>query len=151
MKLAEALAIRKDLQKKIEQLKSRILNNVRVQEGTEPSEDPEELMKEMDKCLSKLQRLIFQINQTNMHTIVDGRTLTEMMAEKDVLGMRITALREVFNRTSEAQDRYSRSEIKMLSTIDVKPLGKHVDKLSQQLRELDIKIQALNFVTELEE
>ena len=33
MKLAEALSIRKDLQKKIEQLKSRILNNVKVQEG----------------------------------------------------------------------------------------------------------------------
>ena len=38
MKLAEALAIRKDTQKRIEQLKSRILNNVRVQEGDDPSE-----------------------------------------------------------------------------------------------------------------
>ena len=33
MKLAEALSIRKDLQKRIEQLKSRLENTVKVQEG----------------------------------------------------------------------------------------------------------------------
>ncbi len=151
MKLAEALAVRKDTQKRIEQLKSRILNNVRVQEGDEPSENPEELMKELDAGLGELQKLIFQINQTNMHTMVDGRTLTEMMAEKEVLAMRITALRDIFAKASESQDRYSRSEIKMLTTIDIKSLGKQVDRLSKQLRELDIRIQALNFATELEE
>lgn len=151
MKLAEALAVRKDTQKRIEQLKSRILNNVRVQEGDEPSENPEELMKELDAGLGELQKLIFQINQTNMHTVVDGRTLTEMMAEKEVLAMRITALRDIFAKASESQDRYSRSEIKMLTTIDIKSLGKQVDRLSKQLRELDIRIQALNFATELEE
>lgn len=47
MKLAEALAIRKDKQKKIEQLKSRVLNNVRIQEGDIPSENPAELMGEI--------------------------------------------------------------------------------------------------------
>ncbi|SFG30738.1 DIP1984 family protein [Prevotella sp. KH2C16] len=151
MKLAEALAIRKDTQKRIEQLKSRILNNVRVQEGDEPSENPGELMKEMEAGLGELQKLIFQINQTNMHTVVDGQTLTEMMAEKEVLAMRITALRDIFAKASESQDRYSRSEIKMLTTIDIKPLGKQIDRLSKQLRELDIRIQALNFATELEE
>lgn len=30
MKLAEALAIRKDTQKKIEQLKNRLMNNIRI-------------------------------------------------------------------------------------------------------------------------
>ena len=33
MKLAEALSIRKDLQKRIQQLGQRIQNNVKVQEG----------------------------------------------------------------------------------------------------------------------
>ena len=79
MKLAEALAIRKDTQKRIEQLKSRILNNVRVQEGDSPSEEPKELMKEMDACLNTLFALIFKINKTNMNTISEGRTITEMM------------------------------------------------------------------------
>ena len=151
MKLAEALAIRKDTQKRIEQLKSRILNNVRVQEGDEPSESPSELMKELDSCLNELQSLVYLINKTNMHTVSEGKTLTQLMAEKDILGMRVNALRDVFNKASESQDRYSRSEIKMVTTIDIKPLGRQIDKLSKELRELDIKIQGLNFITDLED
>ena len=151
MKLAEALAIRKDTQKRIEQLKSRILNNVRVQEGDEPSESPSELMKELDSCLNELQTLVYLINKTNMHTVSEGKTLTQLMAEKDILGMRVNALRDVFNKASESQDRYSRSEIKMVTTIDIKPLGRQIDKLSKELRELDIKIQGLNFIADLED
>jgi hypothetical protein len=151
MKLAEALAIRKDTQKRIEQLKSRILNNVRIQEGDEPSESPSELMKELDSCLNELQTLVYLINKTNMHTVSEGKTLTQLMAEKDILGMRVNALRDVFNKASESQDRYSRSEIKMVTTIDIKPLGRQIDKLSKELRELDIKIQGLNFITDLED
>ena len=151
MKLAVALAIRKDTQKRIEQLKSRILNNVRVQEGDEPSESPSELMKELDSCLNELQTLVYLINKTNMHTVSEGKTLTQLMAEKDILGMRVNALRDVFNKASESQDRYSRSEIKMVTTIDIKPLGRQIDKLSKELRELDIKIQGLNFITDLED
>jgi hypothetical protein len=149
MILAEALAIRKDLQKKIEQLRSRLLNNVRIQEGDEPSENPTELLKELDSSLTRLQPLIFQINKTNMNTVSEGKTLTELMSEKDVLTLRIAALREVFNKASESQDRYSRSEIKMTTTIDVKALGRQIDEWAKQLRQLDIKIQSLNFSTEL--
>ena len=36
MKLAEALSIRKDLQKRIQQLETRIKSNVKVQEDEEP-------------------------------------------------------------------------------------------------------------------
>ncbi|MFQ7114290.1 DIP1984 family protein [Hallella bergensis] len=151
MKLAEALAIRKDTQRKIEQLRSRLLNNVRIQEGEAPSEDPSELMKELDSCLNRLQTLIFRINKTNMHTQDRGKTLTELMAEKDVLALRISSLRDVFNKASESQERYSRSEIKVVTTIDIKALGRQIDQYSKQLRELDIRIQGLNFSTDLEE
>lgn len=151
MKLAEALAIRKDTQRKIEQLRSRLLNNVRIQEGEAPSEDPSELMKELDSCLNRLQTLIFRINKTNMHTQDGGKTLTELMAEKDVLSLRISSLRDVFNKASESQERYSRSEIKVVTTIDIKALGRQIDQYSKQLRELDIRIQGLNFSTDLEE
>lgn len=151
MKLAEALAIRKDTQKRIEQLKSRILNNVRVQEGDDPSENPLELIKELDSSLNQLQKLVYLINKTNMLTVCEGKTLTQLMAEKDVLAMRINALRDIFDKASESQDRYSRSEIKMVTTIEIKPLGNQIDKLSKELRELDIKIQGLNFTTDLED
>lgn len=40
MKLAEALSIRKDLQKRIKYLEERIKSNVKVQEDDEPLEEP---------------------------------------------------------------------------------------------------------------
>lgn len=150
MKLAEALSIRKDLQKRIQQLGQRIQNNAKVQEGDEPKEQPKELMTELDGCLTKLQDIIWHINATNMQTKnSEGRTLTELMAQKDVLTMRISTLRSVFDTASSGQDRYSRSEIKMVTVIDVKALSKQIDDYSAQLRKLDIEIQSLNFQTEL--
>lgn len=150
MKLAEALSMRKDLQKRIQQLGQRIGNNVKVQEGDEPLEQPEELMKELDSCLVQLENLIWRINATNMQTVnAEGKTVTQLMAEKDVLTTRITILREAFDRASSGSDRYSRSEIKMVTTVDVKKLRKMVDDYSAKLRTLDVEIQALNFQTEL--
>ena len=151
MKLAEGLSNRKDLQMRIEQLKVRLLNNMKVQEGDKPSEQPADLMKELDTCLVQLEEMIYRINATNMKTVKDGRTLTEMMAERDVLGKRLQVLREVFDRASQSQDRYGRNEIRYVTTIDVPALRKQIDTYSQQLRKLDMEIQTLNFSTDLEE
>ena len=150
MKLAEALSIRKDLQKRIQQIGARLRDNVKVQEGDEPSEDPKELMKELDGCLNQLEDLIMRINLTNVQTTNEtGKTLTQMMAEKDVLTLRVSTLRDTFDRASSQNDRYSRSEIKMVTIVDVKQLSKQIDEYSTKLRKLDIEIQALNFQTEL--
>jgi ribosome-binding ATPase YchF (GTP1/OBG family) len=150
MKLAEGLSQRKDLQARISQLKDRLINNVKVQEGNEPAEDPEELKQELDCCLERLEKYIFRINKTNMQTITaSGKTLTQMMAERDVLAKRLSVLREVYQFASQTYDRYSRNEIRTVTTIDVKPLHKEIDHYSQQYRELDMEIQALNFTVDL--
>jgi len=149
MKLAEALSIRKDLQTRVDQLKARILNNVRIQEGEKPAEDPVELLKELDSCLNQLRELIYRINLTNMNTNCDGKPVTQLMAERDVLLKRVQVLRDVFNQASTTTERYSRSEIKYVTTIDVKAMAKQIDKLSAHLRELDVQIQSINFSTEL--
>ncbi len=149
MKLAEALSIRKDLQTRIEQLKVRIINNVRIQEGEQPAEDPTDLMKDLNSCLKQLEELIYRINVTNMHAKSGDKTLTQLMAERDVLTKRVQVLREVFDQASSSSERYSRSEIKYVTTIDVKAMGKQLDKLSSQLRTLDVEIQSINFATEL--
>lgn len=150
MKLAEALSLRKDLQKRIAQLQSRIVNNVKVQEGDEPLENPDDLMGELDANLKQLEELIWRINATNMQCRnAKGESLTQLMARRDVLTMQVNTLRNVFNTASESQSRYSQSEIKMVTVVDVKKLGKKVDDLSAKLRVLDMEIQALNFSSEL--
>ena len=65
MKLAEALQERADLNRKIEQLKSRLNNNVLVQEGEQTAESPEQLKQELDSSLERLTYLMAQINKTN--------------------------------------------------------------------------------------
>lgn len=150
MKLAEALSIRKDLQMRIAQLDKRIQHNVRVQEGDEPSEQPEEMMVELDRCLNQLEELIWRINATNMQTKnSEGITLTQLLAQMDVLTMRINTLNNIISVASVAEDRYSRAEIKMVRTIDVKALRKKIDAYSASRRRLDVEIQAINFQTEL--
>jgi len=151
MKLAEALSIRKDLQTRIEQLKVRLNNNLKVQEGDEPVEDPESILKEMDKAFSQLQTLIYRINQTNLSVGADGKSLTQLIAERDVLSQRTKILREAFNAASSTSDRYSRTEIKTVATLDAKKLGKEADQLSEKLRKLDMQIQAINFSVDLKE
>ncbi|WP_218683388.1 DIP1984 family protein, partial [Microbacterium sp. BF1] len=65
MKLAEALTARADLQRRIEQLRARIVANARYQEGEEPAEDAAALIVEADAALTQLRDLIRRINATN--------------------------------------------------------------------------------------
>ena len=65
MKLAEALIMRSDCQKRIAQLKSRLLANARVQENEAPAERPEDLIKELELVSEQLVDLVKRINRTN--------------------------------------------------------------------------------------
>ena len=147
MKLSEALSLRKDLLTRISQLESRLQNNVTVQEGDEPAEKPEELFSELKKCVGQLEYYIYQINVTNMQVTSDnGTPLTKLLAKRDALGRHINILRSTIDSASATRNnRYSRSEIKNVATIDVKKLRKQVDELSQLYRLLDMEIQTLNF------
>ena len=94
MKLAEALQERSDLNKKIADLNNRLSLNCLVQEGELPNENPDDLLKTLEQCLTRLQKLITDINLTNCKTIIEGRTITEIIAEKDCAALRLTSVRE---------------------------------------------------------
>ena len=68
MKLAEALILRADLQKELMSLKNRINQNLLVQEGEKPSENPYTLYDEILLKVSELEGLILKINKTNSNT-----------------------------------------------------------------------------------
>jgi len=149
MKLAEALNQRADLQKRIAQLRERLSNNVKVQEGDQPAEKPEDLFAELERSLKELETLIVRINRTNQETVWEGPTLTEMIAAKDVLSLHLSSLRDVLEAANVRSDRFSRNEIKFVRTIDVNGLQKKVDDLSRDLRELDSRLQQANWMTDL--
>lgn len=119
LKLAEALQERADLNRNIERLKVRLNNNVLVQEGEETAEDPEKLKQELDRLLERLTYLIAQINRTNCETMIDGQTLTEMIARKDMLSLKIHLYKEIVNVGSQAPYRARNTEIKIKPAISV--------------------------------
>ncbi len=149
MKLAEALQERADLNKRIEQLRVRLQNNVLVQEGEQPAENPAELLEELDNCVNRLEELMARINKTNCITKDHGTTITELIARKDALEVKIRIYRETANVASNTARRAMHSEIKVMSAVEVRKLQKKIDTMSKQLRETDNRIQALNWVTEL--
>ncbi len=150
MKLANALAQRSELQTRINQLRVRLNNNALVQEGETPAEDPKELLKELDKDYKTLESLISRINRTNNETKLDsGETLTELLARRDCLTGKLEIMRQFLDHASARVQRHSVSEIKIVSTVDVRSLQKQVDKLSAQLRQVDETIQEKNWTTEL--
>jgi len=150
MKLAEALISRTDTQKRMEQLKNRLLQNIKIQEGESPNEDPGELQKELTDLLSQLKQLIKRINRTNLQTDFDKhQSLADALTERDLLGQERKIYSDMLEQASMRQDRYSRSEIKFVTTINVKDTQKYVDELSRKYRELDTRIQELNWLTNL--
>lgn len=149
MKLAEALSLRADLQKRVSQLKLRMKNSAKVQEGDEPAENMEELFEELNAMLAQLEELIYRINDTNTHTLCEGENLTHIMARKDVLSMRVTLMRELLKHVTENDMRFVRNELKYIRQVNVSELQKETDDYARQLRELDVKIQGLNWNTDL--
>ena len=149
MKLATALLDRADLQKRIAEINTRLMNNAKVQDGEDPAEEPKALLKELDECLSQLKDLVTKINLTNSTTVVDGKTVTELIAERDMLSRKLSIMRGFLDNASSRVDRYSRTEIVIKSTVKVSELQKQVDTLSKELRTADEKLQQINWNTDL--
>ncbi len=150
MKLAEALQERADLNSKINELRSRLSNNATVQEGEAPAENPVELLSQLDECAARLEELMARINATNCATVTERGTLTELIARRDCLTLRLSAYRNLVNEASCLAPRASRTEIKIVSAVDVKKLQKQADELAKELRLADNLIQQSNWLTELQ-
>lgn len=149
MKLAEALQERSDLNRRIEQLRHRLVMNATVQEGEKPAEDPAELVAELDACAARLEELMARINRTNSETRIEGRTLTELIAKRDALTVKLNAYRDLVSNASNVVSRATRSEIKILPAVNVKKLQKQVDDMSRDLRLTDNAIQQANWTSDL--
>lgn len=150
MKIAEALMLRADYQNKTHELKTRIINNVKVQEGEECLEKPSELLKELDKVLEELESLVKRINKTNSLAMFDEEiSLMDAISTRDNIKRKRNILVSAVEEATIKQDRYSQSEVKFVTVVNVSNLQKEIDLLAKKYRELDVKIQEKNWTTEL--
>jgi hypothetical protein len=154
MKLAEALALRAEATRRVEQLRSRIVSTARYQEGEEPAEDAAQLLSEVHEVLDELETLIRHINRTNatVEMGADG-TLTDALARRDVLRLRhsvvCAAADAAAGKGERSYARQMRSELTMLAALPVADLRAESDMLARDIRELDMRIQRTNWEVDL--
>lgn len=152
MKLAEALILRADQKKRIEQVKQRLVRNAKVQEGQKPAEDPQSLIQELESIAREMVSLIQRINRTNITTsIKKGQSLADAIAERDMLTLKYSIYTALAQAATITQDVKTRSEIKYKGTVKVADIQERADRLAKARRELDTKIQEVNWLTDLVE
>lgn len=152
MKLAEALLLRADVQKKLASLQTRAQKYAVIQEGETPAEYPNDLLRQIEVVTEELARLVFRINKANLaHAVRGGETLTEALARRDAFQQRHSALNSVVEVCVKQPERYGVKEIRWVRAVDVAALQKRVDDLARDIRELNAAIQEAGWQVELQE
>ncbi|MBR1813688.1 MAG: DIP1984 family protein [Lachnospiraceae bacterium] len=142
---------RADLNRKIEELRRRLENVILVQEGEEPAEDPVLLLAELNASVDRLEKLMAAINLTNGCTKAGGMTLTELIAKKDTLLLKLSAYRDLVYSAGQSTNRARGTEIKVKATLKASDLQREADQISKEVRQLDTLLQETNWSTTLME
>lgn len=156
MKLAEALSMRSDAQKRLEQLRARAEGSARYQEGAEPAEDPAALHAEALVVVDEIERLVRRINNTNAATELEpGLSITDAIARRDALSSKHRLTSALADAASGRGGEFGwsarqlRSELRDFTDLPVPQLRQQADQFARDYRELDTKLQAANWSTEL--
>ena len=151
MKLAEALAERAAIRKKIDALSSRLEKNSKVFEGEEPVEDPKRLLEELNILTSRHEELIFRINTANAVTVAsNGETLARLLARRDTLADKVDVLNALLRSTEKERPIYrNKDSLKEIITVDVRSVREEADALAKSVREIDTMIQETNWNTNI--
>jgi hypothetical protein len=159
MKLAEALAERADIDKKIAQMRDRAKVAARYVEGEEPPESSLTLIQDTRTLLARRMDLVRRINLTNAETRLvrgDGHviTMTAALALREFILSERTLINDVCNEASPStRDMYGsrrrKTELPERTDLPVPALRVEADNLSRTFRELDSEIQQANWNTEL--
>ncbi|QGG96692.1 DIP1984 family protein [Actinomarinicola tropica] len=155
MKLAEALSLRSDAQKRLAQLQARAVASARYQEGEASPEDPNALLAEAREVVAEIESLVRRINRTNAAVELEpGLTITDAIARRDALANErsiVAALADAASGGSAGGGfgRQLRSELRFLTDVPIPQLRAEADALARRYRELDTRLQEANWTTEL--
>jgi hypothetical protein len=128
---------------------------MRAPEGVRPDEDPEDLLLRVQAAASELTDLVRRINRTNARTPTDAEartTISDLIAERDE-ALRMTQLYRAVAKTGTrgaARGLFARdSEKTTVAVVDVRELQRSADQWAGRYREIDVRLQQLNWSTEL--
>ena len=108
------------------------------------------MLEEAAGLLQEIETLVRRINHTNAQTAFEGATLTDAIARRDALLRSRRLYAAIADAGTMTGSRYSRSEVRFVPAVDVKALREMADSAAKAYRELDTKIQQLNWTTELQ-
>ncbi len=152
MTLAELLLERGELKKRVSELENRVITNVKFEEGQESYEDPELLLEKLSSTYSKLETLIEKTNRANATSTIDsGETIEQLIIKRQLLESKIASLKNIYEKTMNSRDRFSdyAENVKYELRIDAKSFVKNLNSLCKESRELNLKIQRANWITEV--
>lgn len=151
MKLGEALNQRASLIQRLGEIRNRLNQTATVVEGDEPGETIEELLVEHDAILDELTGLIQNINRRNFATIVEGKqTVMEALAEREKLARKLKTFDGLLAASELKQNyRWGTSDVKYVRRVDVVGLRNQRKDVAKEMRQLDAKIQEINWTVDL--
>ena len=95
--------------------------------------------------------MIERINVQNLKTEVqNGVSVTVALARRDALHQKHGTRVDLADAAARRADRFTRTEIKFVAAVNVRELRQQVDDLAREIRELDNRIQQVNWATELD-
>lgn len=149
--LAEALALRANLNIKLGDLRKRIQANIYITTGNDAQEDATELLAQALNISTELEVLINRINQTNNKTtfkssIFEG-TLSGAIAHRDTLSAKIKTITETLDAIPNSKRSFFDERTTGKVTMSVAELRTLKDEYSSKLRKLDVEIQKTNWST----
>lgn len=156
MKLAEALLEKKNVNARIQEMSTRFSAAAIHEEGEQPEENAQELLLSLEGAFARWEALTTSINKTNNTVKVGDMTMMEALAKRDVLKAEAAHYRSIAdglrNRNRERR-MYGEPATKMVLAegIEIQSFIKKADALAQELRLLDVAIQAANWANDLVE
>jgi uncharacterized protein involved in type VI secretion and phage assembly len=153
MLLAEGLAEKAAMVKRLAQLKPRITDAARYQEGEEPEEAAEDLLGQAEALVHQIGNLERRVHATNAASELEpGYTITAALSDRRTLDLQvqlITAAADAAGGGRSYFARQLRTELVSRSALPVAALRTRADALAVERRELDLLIQKAGWVTEL--
>lgn len=108
----------------------------------------------MDKSIAQLNDLCYRIDAANLYVKNStGKTLIELVIEKESLSKRLNVLRSALNEvtfgTYYEYGYNSRREVEFDIVVSIESISKLVDEAEEQLRQVTSEIQKLDVKTEI--
>lgn len=152
MKLAEALASRASMRNYIALLEKRMQENALAPVDGTPSENPHKLLEQAEALADQLRSIVRRINKTNsLVELEPGLTLDDALA----ICKSLNKQKSVYEKFAEAATVSYKSgfldgdSTGIRAAVNVPDVRKRCNELSRKHRELDARIQAANWTTDL--